>query len=96
MTSDSALPTPLPDVSESLPEEKRNLQVHLKSEDGTLLLILPTEAETHATISWTDLWEQLKHRLNAASAFGNPRWAFISWLKTDFWMDASYRRSLMP
>ncbi|MBW4574655.1 MAG: septum site-determining protein MinC [Aphanothece sp. CMT-3BRIN-NPC111] len=73
MTSDAALPTPLPDVSESVPEENRNLQVQLKSEEGTLLLILPTEAETHATISWTDLWEQLKHRLNAGDRFWPPQ-----------------------
>jgi septum site-determining protein MinC len=73
MTSDSALPTPVPAVPETPPEETRNLQVHLKSEDGTLLLILPTEAETPATTSWGDLWEQLKHRLNAGDRFWQPQ-----------------------
>jgi septum site-determining protein MinC len=72
MTSDSALPLPVPAISESPPEEKRNLQVHLKSEDGALLLILPTEAETVNT-TWTDLWEQLKHRLNAGERFWQPQ-----------------------
>jgi len=72
MTSDFALPLPVPTISESPPEEKRNLQVHLKSEDGALLLILPTEAETTNT-DWSDLWEQLKHRLNGGERFWQPR-----------------------
>ncbi len=73
MTSDSAPPIPVSGVSENLSEEKRELQVHLKNEDGTLLLILPTEAETASTTSWTDLWEQLKHRLNGGSRFWQPQ-----------------------
>jgi len=43
MTSDSALP----DLSTGLTSEVNdNLQVHFKSEEGQLLLILPAEAET--------------------------------------------------
>jgi septum site-determining protein MinC len=73
MTSDSSQPLPVSTDSESPPEEKRNLQVHLKSEDGALLLILPAEAETPATITWTDLWEQLKYRLNIGDRFWQPQ-----------------------
>jgi len=45
-----------------------NLQVHFKSEEGQLLLILPAETLASAT-SWYDLWQQLKQRLNGSDRF---------------------------
>lgn len=60
-------------ISEQKREENRNVQVRLKMDDGRLLLILPSEAETTAATTWTDLWEQLKHRLNAGERFWQPQ-----------------------
>ena len=53
----------------SVPEVDPNLQVRLKREDGHLLLFLPPEhhredTETTSNNSWTELWQQFKHRLN--------------------------------
>ncbi|KJH72651.1 septum site-determining protein MinC [Aliterella atlantica] len=86
MTSDSALPevvtgkTPATEedvVAEETPatEEavKVNLQVRFKSEADRLLLILPTEAEFPSSAdSWSELWQQMKHRLNAGDRFWQP------------------------
>jgi septum site-determining protein MinC len=50
------------------PEKKlnQNIQVQLKTEDGKLLLILPTEAQIPASdVSWSEIWQQIKYRLNA-------------------------------
>lgn len=50
-----------------------NLQVRLKGDGEKLLLILPTEAETTATATtWSDLWQQLKQRLNGGDRFWQP------------------------
>jgi len=58
MTSDSALPDLL-STGLLTSEVNDNLQVHFKSEEGQLLLILPAEAETLASAtSWYDLWQQ--------------------------------------
>ena len=53
------------------PEIDPNLQVRFKTEAGRLLLFLPPEnnredIETNANLNntWTELWQQLKHRLN--------------------------------
>lgn len=73
MTSESSLPLPVSTDAESTPEVNLNLQVRLKSEDDRLLLIMPTEAETPETTSWTDLYLQLKHRLNAGERFWQPQ-----------------------
>lgn len=61
--------TPLPSV---LP-----LQVHLKSQEGRLLLILPSETAnlsdaSFAALPWPDIWLQLKQRLNAGERFWLP------------------------
>ncbi len=73
MTSESSLPPPVSTVVESIPEVNLNLQVRLKSENDQLLLILPTEAATSVTTSWSDLYLQLKHRLNAGERFWQPQ-----------------------
>lgn len=69
MTSDSALPDLL-STGLLTSEVNDHLQVHFKSEEGQLLLILPAEAETLASAtSWYDLWQQLKQRLNGSDRF---------------------------
>jgi septum site-determining protein MinC len=54
------------------PSEQPKLQIRLKNEDGVVKLILPTEAETPASASWNDLWEQLQQRLQAGKRFWQP------------------------
>ncbi|WP_373540813.1 septum site-determining protein MinC [Chamaesiphon sp.] len=54
------------------PPERPKLQIRLKQEDGVVKLILPTEAETPASASWNDLWEQLQQRLQAGKRFWQP------------------------
>jgi septum site-determining protein MinC len=93
MPSDSAHPLPGSNETERLPEENRNLQVHLKSEEGTLLLILPAEAETPAATSWTDLWEQLKHRLNGGDRFWQPQ-AIVHLMGRDRLLDGRQLQSI--
>jgi septum site-determining protein MinC len=62
----NADPTPV------TPSEQPKLQIRLKNEDGVVKLILPTEAETPASASWNDLWEQLQQRLQAGKRFWQP------------------------
>lgn len=69
MTSDSALQSNVPTVSESEPVADCHLQIRLKSEGERLLLTLPPETEVPGAASWFDLWQQLKHRLNAGERF---------------------------
>lgn len=61
--------------TEMLPD--RNLQVRFKSEGGRLLLMLPPEAQTGRseapmTLSWVELWQQLKQRLDGGERFWQP------------------------
>lgn len=69
MTSDSAQQTQVSTVSQSGMAIDCQVQVRLKKEGERLLLILPPEAETPGAASWFDLWQQLKHRLNAGERF---------------------------
>lgn len=47
-----------------------NQQVRFKSEGGRLLLFLPPDAESSSSaITWTELWQQLKQRLNSGDRF---------------------------
>ena len=61
---------------QSTPEVSLELQVRLKTEDGQLLLLLPpetnSEAATASASTWTELWQQLKVRLNAGERFWQP------------------------
>lgn len=72
MTSDPSPSLPIPTVAQTPSEGKRNPQVRLKSHEGRILLILPSESETNPTTSWTDMWEQLKLRLSAGERFWQP------------------------
>ncbi|MCF2147976.1 septum site-determining protein MinC [Desmonostoc muscorum LEGE 12446] len=48
----------------------QNIQVQLKSEGGRLLLILPPESQVPASeLSWSDIWQQTRQRLNAGDRF---------------------------
>ncbi len=73
MTSDSAPPDLVSTVSPPSAEVNGNIQVRLKSEQGRLLLILPAEAQTPSSAtSWSDIWQQLKQRLNGGDRFWQP------------------------
>lgn len=72
MTSDPSVPTPVSAVPQPVAEAAVP-QVRFRGEGGKLLLLLPPEAETTTpTAAWTDLWQQLKQRLNAAERFWQP------------------------
>lgn len=47
-------------------------QVRLKGEDGRLLLLLPPESDLPSAMTWTELWLQLKNRLQAGERFWQP------------------------
>jgi septum site-determining protein MinC len=73
--SSSTLPTNAQETVDSIPAtpaQQPKLQIRLKNEDGVVKLILPTEAETPASASWNDLWEQLQQRLQAGKRFWQP------------------------
>ncbi|PSB32974.1 septum site-determining protein MinC [Chlorogloea sp. CCALA 695] len=73
MTSDSALPEAISAFTAATEEVKVNLQVRFKSEADRLLLILPTEAEMPASAdNWSEIWQQMKQRLNAGDRFWQP------------------------
>lgn len=73
MTSDSALPDLVSIVSPPSAQLNGNLQVRFKSQEGRLLLILPAESETPSSATtWSDLWRQLKQRLNGGDRFWQP------------------------
>ncbi|MEL6381681.1 MAG: septum site-determining protein MinC [Cyanobacteria bacterium J06626_18] len=71
MTSESTLPIPVTELP--IPEADPSLQVRFKSQGGKLLLLLPPDEEGDlASLPWTELWEQLKHRLSAGDRFWQP------------------------
>lgn len=69
MTSDSAQQLEISTVPQNDLVVDCHLQVRLKTEGERLLLILPPEAAMPGAASWFDLWQQLKHRLNAGERF---------------------------
>jgi septum site-determining protein MinC len=72
MNSESPPPTSVSELP--ILETKPDEQVRFKSQAGRLLLLLPPEPEGNAlSLSWSELWEQLKHRLNAGERFWQPR-----------------------
>jgi septum site-determining protein MinC len=72
MNSDSSVPIPVSAISQQTVEGNANLQVRLKNEGGRLLLMLPAETEASSSIGWTELWQQLKQRLNGGERFWQP------------------------
>lgn len=64
-------------VTETPPPPVLPLQVHLKGQEGQLLLIFPPETPNSseasaASLTWPDLWLQLKQRLNGGERFWQP------------------------
>lgn len=57
------------EVSESNPIVDCDSQVRLKREGEQLQLILPPETDKPSSIGWSDLWQQLKQRLNGGERF---------------------------
>lgn len=52
---------------------QNNIQVQLKSEEGRLVVILPTEFQVPASeLSWSEIWQQLKLRLYAGDRLRTP------------------------
>lgn len=74
MTSDFVLPDTISSLA-TPPQEVGNLQVRLKNEAGRLVLTLPADTETPGASSWSDLWLQLKQRLQGGDRFWQPNTA---------------------
>lgn len=76
MTPDASLSATVSTALPATPEVSPNLQARFKTEEGRLLLLLPPETSTEAANStastWTEIWQQLKHRLNAGERFWQP------------------------
>ncbi|MGL5081549.1 MAG: septum site-determining protein MinC [Microcoleaceae cyanobacterium] len=81
MTHSSDHPTPIvPSETELVtPEVSPTLQVRFKREDGRLLLFLPPEPPLlddsdppTGSRGWTELWQQLKHRINSSEHGWQP------------------------
>lgn len=72
MTSDSPVSTSVSQLSQTA-DGSAVPQVRFKPEGERLLLLLPPEsAITTPATAWADLWQQLKHRLNAGDRFWQP------------------------
>jgi septum site-determining protein MinC len=74
-------------------EERPKLQIRLKNEEGVVKLILPTEAETPKSASWSDLWEQLQQRLQGGKRFWQPL-AAVHLVAQDRLLDARQLQSI--
>lgn len=79
MQSDTFSPTTVtPEDRPAQPSVDLQQQVRFKSIDGRLLLILPSETansqdpEPATGSQWTELWQQLKHRINGSEHAWNP------------------------
>jgi septum site-determining protein MinC len=75
------------DTIPATPAQQPKLQIQLKHGDGVVKLILPTTAETPASASWNDLWEQLQQRLQAGKRFWQPL-AVVHLIANDRLLDA--------
>jgi len=72
--TDISLPSSLSIAPQGSSDLDRSEQVRFKSEAGKLLLLLPPEGDSSqdnpaATLSWLDIWQQLKQRLDAGDRF---------------------------
>ncbi|MGC9503378.1 septum site-determining protein MinC [Baaleninema sp.] len=82
MVSDSPTPTErdvvseLTETSEPTPSGGLNLHRHirLKSDGGHLIVQLPPQSDSDAAgeLTWLELWQQLKHRLQASDRSWQP------------------------
>jgi len=70
MVSEFSTPALVSDSAPESVEAKAQSQVSLKSEDGRLLLVLPPEIESEiGAVSWVELLQQLKQRLDGGDRF---------------------------
>ncbi len=60
--------TPVTDLPPQSPEKSVSEQVHLKNEDGHLMLILPP-TQPVSPVEWGDLLQQVRQRLEASERF---------------------------
>ncbi len=67
-------------------EQISRAQIRFKSEGGRLLLLLPPENDI-ITTHWSELWQQLKHRLQGGDRFWRPNTA-VHLLAQDRLLDA--------
>ncbi|MBE9182594.1 septum site-determining protein MinC [Oculatella sp. LEGE 06141] len=73
MNPDSSIPASVSAIPQPTAEGNPNLQVRFKSEGGRLLLMLPPDVDSASSAStWSDVWQQLKQRLNAGERFWQP------------------------
>ncbi|AUS99645.1 septum site-determining protein MinC [Nostoc sp. CENA543] len=65
------------DANDFVENQARNdIQVQFKTEEGKLLVILPTELQVPASeFAWSDIWQQLKLRLMASDRLRTPNTA---------------------
>ncbi|MGB3507702.1 MAG: septum site-determining protein MinC [Microcoleaceae cyanobacterium] len=78
MSSDASVSTTSTSTPTSKPEVSPNLQVRFKTEEGKLLLLLPAESnntdiESPTAMTWTEIWQQLKQRLQGGERFWQPK-----------------------
>ena len=94
MNSDSSLSTPVTELTPDGDERNPNLQVRFKSEGGRLLLLLPPDPETSRNpLDWSELWQQLKRRLNSGDRFWQPN-TVVHLVARDRLLDARQLQSI--
>ncbi|NJK37624.1 MAG: septum site-determining protein MinC [Oscillatoriales cyanobacterium RM2_1_1] len=78
-SSDPSPSTIQPDSPADAPAVPATLQVHFKTEAGRVLLLLPPEPPAQddsdpptGSRGWSELWQQLKHRLNSMEQGWQP------------------------
>jgi septum site-determining protein MinC len=70
--SESPVPGCFADTARVAPTTPQ-AQVRLKGEEGRLMLVLPPEMEGSAALTWGEIWQQLKQRLNSGERFWQPQ-----------------------
>ncbi|NJO40044.1 MAG: septum site-determining protein MinC [Cyanobacteria bacterium CRU_2_1] len=69
---DLSLATPV-SIAQSAVDGSAVPQVRFKGEGGRLLLLLPPETDNPSSgATWSEIWQQLKNRLNAGERFWQP------------------------
>ncbi|PSO78474.1 MAG: septum site-determining protein MinC [Cyanobacteria bacterium QS_4_48_99] len=72
MSSDSAQQSPLSDFSSTPSSVDEDLQVYLKPEGEKIRLSLPRSTQRSGSTDWSEVWQQLKHRLNGSDRSWQP------------------------
>lgn len=68
--TDSSLPAPISTIPQPPTDGAAVPQVRFKAEAGRLLLLFPPETDVPTLpMTWTEIWQQLKQRLNAGERF---------------------------